>query len=149
MGNDKKKKKKPSQSCGGSQEVHKKIKWRSQKFEIVFVEPRNAQRLSYLFIFLNKRKLIWDFSWSILKLMSIIIQNYKICLPWQNYVKDWMRQKNQRHTILLIDMIDSSYFDSHSVYNDFRTNLFSYESCLYWNSLIVCTEREIVESFCL
>jgi len=62
MGNDKKIKnkkiKKPPQSRGGSQEVHKKMKWRSKKFEIVFVEPRNARRLSYLFIFLNKRKLI-------------------------------------------------------------------------------------------
>jgi hypothetical protein len=50
MGNDKKIKnkkiKKPPQSRGGSQEVHKKMKWRSKKFEIVFVEPRNARRLS-------------------------------------------------------------------------------------------------------
>jgi hypothetical protein len=43
MGNEKKKK---SQSCGGSQEAHEKMKWRSRKFEIVFVKPRSARRVS-------------------------------------------------------------------------------------------------------
>jgi len=41
----KKEKEKRSQLCGGSQEVCEKTKWRSKKFDIVFVEPISAQRL--------------------------------------------------------------------------------------------------------
>jgi hypothetical protein len=42
----KKKNKTRSKSGGESQEVHEKMKWRSKKFEIVFVGPKNARRLS-------------------------------------------------------------------------------------------------------